>query len=86
MAPTKNRKEALTRCLFSIVVRPAWAHHLGVKVPCGSWWWKPLAKSKGVYREVESEGSRRQTTGPTNRNCIPRLETTGRACNTRRSP
>ena len=27
-----------------------------------------LAKGKGVHREVESEGSRRQTLGPTNRN------------------
>jgi hypothetical protein len=29
-----------------------------------------LAKGKGVHLEVESEGSRRQTLGPTNRNCI----------------
>jgi hypothetical protein len=29
-----------------------------------------LAKSKGVHRKVESEGSLRQTLGLTNRNCI----------------
>ena len=31
-----------------------------------------LAKSKGVHREVESEGSWRQTFEPTNRNCMRR--------------
>ncbi|MCE5331148.1 MAG: hypothetical protein LLF95_03290 [Bacteroidales bacterium] len=31
---------------------------------------QPLAKGKGVHREVESEGSRRQTSGLTNRNHI----------------
>jgi len=29
-----------------------------------------LAEGKGVHREVESEGSRRQIPGLTNRNCI----------------
>ncbi|MGK7393339.1 MAG: hypothetical protein ACNS62_02160 [Candidatus Cyclobacteriaceae bacterium M3_2C_046] len=29
-----------------------------------------LAKDKGVHREVESKGSRRQNPGLTNRNCI----------------
>ncbi|MBK6996075.1 MAG: hypothetical protein IPH31_14540 [Lewinellaceae bacterium] len=29
-----------------------------------------LAQGKGVHREVESEGSRRQNPGPTNRNHI----------------
>jgi len=32
--------------------------------------WELLAKGKGVHREVESEGSRRQILGPTNRNRI----------------
>jgi hypothetical protein len=32
--------------------------------------WELLAEGKGVHREVESEGSRRQTLGPTNRNRI----------------
>ena len=31
---------------------------------------QPLAKSKGVHREVESEGSWRQTFEPADRNCI----------------
>ena len=28
-----------------------------------AWQWEPLANDKGVYREVESEGSRRQSLG-----------------------
>lgn len=31
---------------------------------------QPLAKSKGVHREVESEGSWRQSSGPRNTNII----------------
>ena len=31
---------------------------------------QPLAKGKGVHREVESEGSRRQSSGPRNTNSI----------------
>lgn len=31
---------------------------------------KHIAEGKGVHREVKSEGSCRQTTGPTNRNRI----------------
>jgi hypothetical protein len=31
---------------------------------------QPLAKSKGVHREVESEGSWRQSPEPRNTNCI----------------
>jgi hypothetical protein len=31
---------------------------------------KHIAKGKGVHREMESEGSRRQTSGLTNRNHI----------------
>jgi len=44
--------------------------YLGVKVPCGAWQWQPLAEGKGVHREVGSEGSRRQSPGPTNRNLM----------------
>ena len=29
-----------------------------------------IAKGKGVHREVESEGSRRQTVGPMNKNLV----------------
>jgi len=35
---------------------------------------KHIAKGKGVHREVESEGSRRQTSGLTNRNHIRRCK------------
>ena len=31
---------------------------------------KATAKGKGVHREVESEGSRRQTVGPMNKNLV----------------
>lgn len=31
---------------------------------------KPLVNGKGVHREVESEGSRRQSSGPRNTNSI----------------
>ena len=31
---------------------------------------QPLAQGKGVHREVESEGSRRQSSGPRNTNSI----------------
>jgi len=33
---------------------------------------QPLAKGKGVHREVESEGSRRQSSDPRNTNSIRR--------------
>ena len=33
---------------------------------------KPIAKTKGVLREVESESRRRQASGPTNRNFVRR--------------
>ncbi len=33
---------------------------------------QPLAKGKGVHREVESEGSRRQSSDPSNTNNIRR--------------
>jgi hypothetical protein len=32
--------------------------------------YQPLAKSKGVHREAESEGSRQQSSGPRNTNSI----------------
>ncbi len=44
-----------------------------VKVPNAPWQWEALAKGKGVHREVESEGSRRQSPGLTDRNCIQGL-------------
>jgi len=46
---------------------------------------QPLAQSKGVHREVESEGSWRQSSGPRNTNTI-RQKLWGRACTTKRNP
>jgi len=40
---------------------------LRVKVPSAGDSTKRIAEGKGVHREVESEGSSRQTVGPTNR-------------------
>lgn len=36
---------------------------------------QPLAKSKGVHREVESEGSWKQSSNPRNTNIIRRILT-----------
>ena len=41
-----------------------------MKVPSAGGSTKHIAEGKGVHCEVESEGSRRQTTGPTDRNRI----------------
>ena len=38
--------------------------------PLWAWYWEPLANDKGVYCEVESEGSRRQSLGLRNTNYI----------------
>ena len=43
---------------------PGMGDSLAVKVRCGGWRPQPLAEGKGVHREVESEGSRRQNPGP----------------------
>ena len=43
---------------------------LRVKVPSAGDSTKRIAEGKGGHREVESEGSSRQTVGPTNRNRI----------------
>lgn len=43
---------------------------LVVKVHYGAWLWQPLAKGKGVHREVKSEGSRRQILALRNTNRI----------------
>jgi len=55
-------------------VRPAWTLDLEVRVLYGAWSWQPLAKGKGVRREAESEGSRRQTLAPRNTNRIRRTQ------------
>jgi hypothetical protein len=43
---------------------------LRVKVPYRSGWQKLLAKGKGAYREIRSEGSRRQSPDLRNTNRI----------------
>lgn len=49
-------------------VRPAWAQSNGCKSRMRVSSAKHIANGKGVHRKVESEGSRRQTSGLTNRN------------------
>lgn len=66
---SENIKHLLkSRCFFHVC--PAWVQSNG----CKSRVWvdsaKHIAKGKDVHREVESEGSRRQTSGLTNRNRI----------------
>ena len=57
----------------SYSIRPARTYSNGCKSPSHPDSGKATAESKGVHREVESEGSRRQTSDPTYRNLIPRL-------------
>ena len=51
---------------------PGMAHTQGVKVPGAPGSGKRVADGKGVRREAESEGSRRQTLGPRDTNRIRR--------------
>ena len=53
-----------------ISVRPARTYSNGCKSPNLPDSGKVTAKGKGVHREVESEGSRRQTVGPMNKNLV----------------
>ena len=55
------------------LVRPTWAYSNGCKSLTRPDSGKRIAKDKGVHREVESEGSQRQTSGLTYRNLISRL-------------
>ena len=55
------------------LVRPARTYSNGCESPSRPNSGKATAESKGVHREVESEGSLRQTSDPTYRNLIPRL-------------
>ena len=52
------------------IVRPARTYSNGCKSPNHPDSGKVTAKGKGVHREVESEGSRRQTVGPMNKNLV----------------
>ncbi|GAW92297.1 hypothetical protein Tph_c12030, partial [Calderihabitans maritimus] len=49
---------------------PGMGVNLVVKVHCRRGSTSLVAKGKGVHREVESEGSRRQNHGPMNKNPI----------------
>jgi hypothetical protein len=60
--------------LGSLFSAPGMGADLEVRVLYGAWSWQPLAKGKGVHREVESEGSRRQTLAPRNTNRIRRAQ------------
>ena len=56
--------------LRRLLVCPAWVQSNGCKSRTRPDSGKCIAQGKGVHREVESEGSRRQTSGLTNRNHI----------------
>ena len=56
--------------LSDCIVRPARTYSNGCKSPNRPDSGKVTAKGKGVHREVESEGSRRQTVGPMNKNLV----------------
>ena len=70
----RGRKTEVGRKLsfssYSIAVRPARTYSNGRKSPNRPDSGKVTAKGKGVHREVESEGSRRQTVGPMNKNLV----------------
>ena len=57
-------------CDGSALVRPARTYSNGRKSPNRPDSGKVTVKGKGVHREVESEGSRRQTVGPMNKNLV----------------
>ena len=69
----RGRKTKVGRKLsfssYSIVC-PARTYSNGRKSPNRPDSGKVTAKGKGVHREVESEGSRRQTVGPMNKNLV----------------
>ncbi|KAJ51587.1 hypothetical protein CTM_12555 [Clostridium tetanomorphum DSM 665] len=68
MQEAKHTKslDGLKFCLTIFYCVPSMGNNLTVKVRC----WEPLADGKGVHREVESEGSRRQNLGLRNTNYI----------------
>ena len=69
----KTRKEDDRLTILFVFVRPAGTYSNGCKSPSRPNSGKATAEGKGVQREVESEGSHRQTSDPTYRNLIPRL-------------
>jgi len=65
-----KQKKPAAKAVGFFFVRPAGRTYLEVKVLCGPGKGNRKPDGKGVHREVESEGSRRQNAGPTNRNRI----------------
>jgi hypothetical protein len=65
-----TQKGRATAAFNFFVVRPAGRTHLGMKVPYAPGKGKRQLDGKGVHREVESEGSRKQNAGSTNRKRI----------------
>lgn len=56
-----SKPKAVTRTVTAFFFgAPSMGDSYRVKVPNGGWLYQPLAQGKGVDREVESEGSRRQ--------------------------
>ena len=69
-------RSLIWRTLF---VRPAWAYSNGCKSPSRPYSGKVIVEGKGVRSDVESEGSRRQISGLTYRNMMPRPKSVGNA-------
>ena len=66
--PQKNEVDFTVSLV--IIVRPARTYSNGRKSPNRPDSGKVTAKVKGVRRETESEGSRRQKVGPMNKNLV----------------
>lgn len=67
---TQTDKVIHQTTVYHLVVRPARTYSNGCKSPDRPDSGKVTAKGKGVHREVESEGSRRQKVGPMNKNLV----------------
>ena len=65
-----NLAESRPTGRFSVACAPGERTFQRVKVPNPPGSGKDIAKAKGDRREAESEGRRRQSSGPTNRNLV----------------
>ena len=63
-------RDSVVESRHKYLVRPARTYSNGRKSPNRPDSGKVTVKGKGVHREVESEGSRRQTVGPMNKNLV----------------
>ena len=70
MGPGNRKARKILVFARFLLVRPARTYSNGRKSPNRPDSGKVTAKGKGVHREVESEGSRRQTVGPMNKNLV----------------